>query len=80
MGRKVRYKRDRTPYVYDFDSLSTVPHTPPEQTVGPLPTCADCHYSAHGFVCWHGEESCLRTKMGQIRARERRKRECISEQ
>lgn len=78
VGNRVRYKKDRTRYVYDFDSLTTVPRAASESTVGPLPSCQDCEYSGHGFVCWQGEDSCLKIKMGQIRARERRKAKCIS--
>ena len=37
------------------------------------PRCKDCPYPAHGFVCWHDEDQCLRTEMEKIYRKEKRK-------
>ncbi len=28
--------------------------------------CKGCPYPGHGFVCWQGEDTCLRTRMSEI--------------
>ncbi len=28
--------------------------------------CKGCPYPGHGFVCWQGEDTCLRTRMNEI--------------
>lgn len=37
-----------------------------EEIAQPTHPCAECPYSAHGFVCWSDESHCLRTEMMKI--------------
>ena len=80
MANRVRYKKARTPYIYNFESLTTVPRTAPETDSGPFSSCEGCSYKSHGFVCGQGEDDCLRTRINQIHDRERRHAKCISTQ
>ena len=36
--------------------------------------CEGCPYPSHGFVCWHDEDSCLRTEMEKIAEKEKKRR------
>ena len=29
--------------------------------------CKGCLYPAHGFICWHGADECLRTEMREVK-------------
>ena len=28
--------------------------------------CKGCPHARHGFICWHREETCLRTRMNKL--------------
>lgn len=32
--------------------------------------CEGCPYPAHGFLCWGGEDDCMRTKMKKLNEKE----------
>lgn len=36
--------------------------------------CKDCPHAGHGFICWHGDDSCLRTDIEEIREREEKRK------
>lgn len=38
----------------------------PEEAKAVSDRCRDCPYAAHGFICWHDSESCMRTEMAKI--------------
>ena len=69
---KVRYKKNRTPQVYESECLCTVPREPPPVLTGPFERCEGCPYPGHGFVCWNrSNEQCLRTEVERIMERDR---------
>ena len=51
-------------------SRGTCPAYNPEPAPSPecrlSERCLGCPYPAHGFVCWHDEEHCVRTEMKKI--------------
>ena len=55
---------------------------PPSCHLEPLPNpvcsdslrCEGCPYPAHGFVCWHDEDHCLRTEMEKIAKKEAKRK------
>ena len=52
---KVRYKKNRTPLVYDPEWLPTIPHEPPPVLPGPFERCADCPYPEVVYTDYTGE-------------------------
>ena len=48
----------------------SAPENPPVREERPVCTlferCKSCPYPRHGFICWNGDESCLRTDMQKI--------------
>lgn len=70
----IRYKKNKKTACYDSDSLvsgSKQKHDP--RPLGPFPSCGDCPYPSHGFICYSSEGNCLRTDMQKINQRSRMK-------
>ena len=51
-----------------------VPSCPPEPPQRPVchqfSRCEGCPYPAHGFLCWGGEEDCMRTRVKKLNRKE----------
>lgn len=39
------------------------------------PCCLNCPYPAHGFICWGGDENCMKMDLHQIYGKEAMKSE-----
>ena len=50
------------------------PSCPPELPQRPVchqfSRCEGCPYPAHGFLCWGGEEDCMRTRVKKLNRKE----------
>lgn len=66
----IRYKKNKRAACYDSDSLASgiKPKNDP-RPLGPFPSCGDCPYPSHGFICYSSEGNCLRTDMKKINQR-----------
>lgn len=46
------------------------PQYPAESEPNPVCTryvrCEGCVYPSHGFICWHGDGSCMKTDMERV--------------
>jgi hypothetical protein len=54
------------------------PETAPPPVCTRLERCEGCPYPRHGFICWHSDGSCMKTRMEKINEKE--KNECNSKQ
>lgn len=70
----IKYKKNKRSACYDSDSLVSVgkPELQPRLR-GPFPSCGDCPYPSHGFICYSSEGDCLRTDMQKINQRRKMK-------
>ena len=54
-------------HLFRFSHAPGCSPTPaPKPVCRQFPRCEGCPYPAHGFLCWGGEDDCLRTRMEKI--------------
>ena len=72
----VRYKRNKQKACYDLENLVTVGKSQAEERPrGPFPSCGNCPYPSHGFICYSSEGDCLRTDMQKLHNKNKRAKE-----
>lgn len=63
---------------FSFKAKTYSPECPPQQYQHPVclhsDRCEGCLYPSHGFICWHDENTCLRTEIERISKKERNRR------
>lgn len=66
----IRYRRNKKTACYDSDNLVTHGKVKAEPRLhGPFPSCGDCPYPSHGFICYSSEGNCMRTYMQKMNQR-----------
>ena len=65
-------------YESDRRSSPLFAPTPPREETEPLvcrrsERCKGCPHARHGFICWHRDGTCLRTRMNKINGSEENK-------
>lgn len=76
----VKYKRNKKTAYYSPETLARAGKPEPiRRPDGPFPSCGECPYASHGFVCYSREGDCMRTDLRRLDKRRKKEKEATAQ-